>query len=61
MVKGALIVAANVKKSCRADEKPLNVSEDFYIELEKKVKEIISKACQRAKANNRTTVMGRDV
>lgn len=60
-MKGSLIVAANVKDAAKIEEKSLNVSEDFYKELEKKIKEIIEKACVRAKANGRNTVMGKDV
>ena len=60
-MKGSLIVAANVKSIAKIEEKSLNVSEDFYKELENKVKEIVDKACRRAKANGRNTVMGKDV
>ncbi len=60
-MKGSLIVAANVKSSAKIEEKSLNVSEDFYKELENKVKEIVDKSCRRAKANGRNTVMGKDV
>ncbi len=60
-MKGSLIVAANVKAAAKIEEKSLNVSEDFYKELEKKVTEIIEKSCIRAKANGRNTVMGKDV
>jgi histone H3/H4 len=60
-MKGSLIVAANVKDAAKIEEKNLNVSEDFYRELENKVKEIVNKACVRAKANGRNTVMGKDV
>jgi histone H3/H4 len=60
-MKGSVIVAANVKASAKIEEKSLNVSEDFYKELENKVREIVDKACRRAKANGRNTVMGKDV
>ncbi len=60
-MKGSLIVAANVKAEAKIEEKSLNVSEDFYKELETKIKGIIKKSCLRARANGRNTVMGKDV
>jgi len=57
----SLIVRFQVKESAQIDEKKLNVAEDFYAELEKEVESIIKRACKRAKQNNRTTLMGRDV
>ncbi len=39
----------------------LSVSKDFYEALEKKVADIITTATERAKANKRRTVMGKDV
>ena len=41
--------------------KDLNVSSDFADVLEKKTIELIKQACERAKANNRRTVMGKDL
>lgn len=38
-----------------------NVSEDFLIRLDEKVKKTIEEACQRAKENGRKTVMGKDI
>ncbi len=38
-----------------------SVSSDFAEELDLKVKEMISKAIDRAKANGRKTVMARDI
>jgi|TARA_Y100000294_G_C8325446_1_gene244429 histone H3/H4 len=38
-----------------------NVSGEFPEELNNKVKEIILKAIERAKANGRRTLMGRDL
>ena len=38
-----------------------NASEDFYAELEKKANQLIIDACERAKKNKRTTVMGKDI
>lgn len=37
-----------------------NVSEDFAVALDKKVKQMIEEALVRAKENNRRTVMGKD-
>ena len=56
-----LIVHFQVKEAAQMDGKRMSVSEDFYTELEKKVKTMIEEACKRAKSNNRNTVMGRDV
>lgn len=56
-----VIVKAKVKESAKLDEKPLNVSEDFYLKLNDAVKRLIEEACKRAKANGRNTVMGKDV
>ena len=38
-----------------------SISEDFLDRLDEKVKELILQALQRAKENNRRTVMGRDL
>ncbi|GIU69448.1 MAG: hypothetical protein KatS3mg002_0684 [Candidatus Woesearchaeota archaeon] len=38
-----------------------NVSADFTEALNEKVKQIIKDAVKRAEANNRKTVMGRDI
>lgn len=57
----SLIVRFQVKEAAQIDGKKINVSEDFYTELEKKVKVLIDEACKRAKQNSRNTVMGRDV
>ena len=56
-----LIVHFQVKEAAQIEGKRMSVSEDFYTELEKKVKAMIEEACKRAKSNNRNTVMGRDV
>ena len=39
----------------------LNVSEEFYVELEKTVESLIKKAEERAKENMRRTVFARDL
>lgn len=56
-----LIVASKIKELTKVNEKQLSISSDFYDELNKKVEDTIKKACKRAIANGRTTVMGRDV
>jgi histone H3/H4 len=56
----SLIVRVQAKDATMQAGIP-NVSEDFYIELEKKAKQLIIDACERAKKNKRTTVMGKDV
>lgn len=56
-----LIVVSRVKEAAKLDDKPLNVSADFYTRLEERVREIILEACKRARANKRNTVMGKDV
>lgn len=57
----SLIVKSEVKQNVKADGKQLMVSEEFYEALDVKVKEIVEKACKRAKANSRSTVMARDI
>lgn len=52
----ALIIKSNIKKYTE-----LNVSEEFNLELEKKVEDILKKAESRAKANNRRTIFARDI
>ena len=52
-----IIVKAQVKEECRT----MNVSADFYEKLDKKVKDIIKESIERARANKRTTVMGKDL
>lgn len=56
-----LVVRSNIKEYAKVNEKPLNVSTDFYEKLNVKVSSIIKEACIRAKENNRNTVMGKDV
>ena len=38
-----------------------NITADFFPALDKKVRALIEKAVERAKENNRKSVMGRDV
>ena len=41
--------------------KNINISDEFFAELSKHVVEVVNKACRRARANGRNTIMGRDV
>lgn len=52
----SLIVKTNVKEASE-----FAVSEEFIEELEKKVKSDIAEAEKRAKANNRHTILARDL
>ena len=56
-----IIVHSKIKEVAELDGKRLEVSADFYTALSKKVVEIIKQSCQRAKANGRNTIMGKDV
>ena len=57
----SLVVRSQVKNLAKVDDKLLNVAEDFYEALNKKVEKLIGESSKRAKANNRNTLMGRDV
>ena len=57
----SIIVKSQVKEFAKIDEKPLSVAEEFYNALEEKNKQMIQEACRRAKSNQRTTVMARDI
>ncbi len=61
-----IVVKAKVSELAKqmAKEKNMNinnVSEDFAVALDKKVKQLIEDALARAKDNNRRTVMAKDV
>lgn len=56
-----LVVRSNIKDHAKVNERPLNVSTDFYERLNEKVSLIIKEACRRAKENGRNTVMGKDL
>lgn len=53
----SLIVKSNIKEIVPE----MQVSEEVSIELEKKVEEILKKAEERARANNRKTIFARDL
>ncbi|MBW2989672.1 DUF1931 domain-containing protein [Candidatus Woesearchaeota archaeon] len=50
-----------MKSYARVNERPLNISTDFYEKLNEKVISLVKDACRRAKENNRNTVMGKDI
>ena len=51
-----LIVKNSVKEKTE-----LNVSEDFFVELEKQTEDMIKKAEKRARDNGRKTIYARDL
>jgi len=57
----SLVVRTQVKNYAKSEGKTLNISEEFYIALNKKAERLIEDACVRAIANNRTTLMARDI
>jgi len=56
-----LVVRSQIKNYTKIGEKKLSVSNDFYEALDKRVVQLIEEAGKRAVANNRNTLMGRDV
>ncbi len=56
-----LVVRSNIKDHAKVNERALNVSTDFYENLNQKIISMIKEACTRAKENNRNTVMGKDL
>jgi histone H3/H4 len=52
-----IVVKAQIKEVA----KEFNVSGDFAETLDKKVVQIVHDACERARANNRRTVMAKDL
>lgn len=57
----AIVVRSQIRNFAKIDGKALNISNEFYEALNRKVEKLIMEACERAKANSRTTLMGRDV
>ena len=60
----ALIIKSNIKKVVKEldkEESVSSVAEDLGIALERKVEEILLEAIKRAKANNRRTLLPRDL
>ena len=56
----SLIVRSNIKQYAK-NEGINNVSGDFADKLEEKAVMLIKEACQRAKSNQRNTVMSKDL
>jgi len=56
-----LIVKSNLKHAAELDGKNFSISGDFADALDEKVKQVIKKACERARENGRHTVMPRDL
>jgi histone H3/H4 len=52
----ALVIKSNIRKYVE-----LSVADEVERELERKVEELIKKAEERAKANNRRTILARDL
>lgn len=50
---------SNIKKIIK--EQGLHTSEEYYAKLDEKIRLLTLDACIRAKGNNRTTVMARDL
>ena len=50
-----------IRSKLKEHAKDMNIAGDFAEALSKKVENIIKEACDRAKANGRRTVQGRDV
>ena len=60
----ALIIKSNIRKVVKELDKEgeiSSVAEDVEIALERKAEEVLSKAIERAKANKRRTLQGRDI
>jgi len=53
----SLVVKAKIKEFAKG----CNVAGDFADALSKAVETLITKACERAEANNRKTVMAKDL
>jgi histone H3/H4 len=53
-----MLIVKNAVKEAAGNK---NVSGDFYDQLDAKVKELISRAAERAEANGRKTIKPRDL
>ena len=56
-----LIVKPKIREAAELDGKYFNIASDFESALDDKVKQVIRKACERARENGRNTVMPRDL
>ncbi|MCD6589941.1 DUF1931 domain-containing protein [Candidatus Woesearchaeota archaeon] len=54
-------MVVRIKVKDYISQKNMRMSQDFLDKLEEMVRSIIDKAIERAKANNRNTVMPRDL
>jgi len=64
MVAGGLVVKSNIKKVVKeldTENSVPNVAEEVGTVMEKKVENILKDAIDRAKANGRRTLQGRDL
>lgn len=64
MVSGGLIVKSNIRKVVKNLDKEnavSSVAEEVGMALEKRAQELIEKAIERAKANQRRTLQARDL
>ncbi len=52
-----LVVISNIKKVA----KKINIASDVPSALNRKIEQIIKEAVQRARANNRRTLQGKDI
>ncbi|MBI2576900.1 hypothetical protein HYV84_06810 [Candidatus Woesearchaeota archaeon] len=57
----SLIVRSNLKYYAKYNDQQLFIGGDFPDRLNQKVIEIVQEASRRAKANQRNTVMSRDI
>ena len=55
-----LVVRAKIKETIQKHG-DFSVSSDLADKLDEKAQELLKNACERAKANNRRTVMARDL
>lgn len=57
-----IVVRTQIKEMLKASGTDVqNISSDFLETLDEKVRDMVSTACKRAAANNRRTVMARDL
>lgn len=56
-----IVVRSKIDEFATVEDKKLNISSDFHDALNKRVEKIVRRACLRARQNNRSTVMARDI
>lgn len=57
----SIVVRTKIKELALAEGKQLNIAGDFAEKLDAEVDAIIKRACARAVANGRSTVMAKDL